>query len=93
MLKIQLCVLALMLSCVYAGKKSLSDNRGLNDEQLIYNFKIKDYVFGSLFPKPQEENKDSKKLMSVDPEKFRYKILFYLHFFRIKLYFQREINI
>lgn len=71
MIKIQFLVLTLVLSCVYCGKKSLSDNLGLNDERLAYDFKIKDYVFGSLFPKPQEESKDSGKLMSVDPEKFR----------------------
>lgn len=67
----QLCVLAIALSCAHAGKPKLSDNLGLNNDELTYNFKIKDYVFGSLFPKPQEENKDSGKLMSLDPTKFR----------------------
>ena len=71
MIKIQfLLLVSLTLSCVYGGKKSLSDNLGLNDERLSYDFKIKDYVFGSLFPKPQEESKDSGKLMSIDPENF-----------------------
>jgi len=69
----KLCLLTLVFSCAYARKPTLSDNRGLRDEELpFYNFKIKDYVFGSLFPKPQEESKDSGKLMSVDPEKFTF---------------------
>ena len=67
----RLCALAIIFTSANAGKPTLSDNRGLKNEELIYNFKIKDYVFGSLFPKPQEENKDSGKLMSLDPEKFR----------------------
>ena len=65
------CLLTLIIASAYARKPTLSDNRGLKDDQLVYNFKIKDYVFGSLFPKPQEETKDSGKLFSVDPEAFR----------------------
>ena len=64
--------MTLVFSCAYARKPTLSDNRGLRDEELpFYNFKIKDYVFGSLFPKPQEDSNDSGKLMALDPEAFR----------------------
>lgn len=68
---LKLIILLVAISCVFGGKPTLSDNRGLRDERLKYNFRVKDYVFGSLFPKPQEEAKDATKLMSLDPEKFR----------------------
>uniref|UniRef100_A0A7M5XP63 Beta-hexosaminidase n=1 Tax=Clytia hemisphaerica TaxID=252671 RepID=A0A7M5XP63_9CNID len=69
---LKLIILLVAISCVFGGKPTLSDNRGLRDERLKYNFRVKDYVFGSLFPKPQEETKDATKLMSLDPEKFSF---------------------
>jgi len=64
-------ILLLVIAGVFCGKPTLSDNRGLKDERLKFDFKIKDYVFGTLWPKPQEEAKGSQ-LLTLDPEKFRY---------------------
>ena len=65
---IRFVLISIAFACAHGGKPTLSDNRGLKDDRLKYNFKIKDYVFGTLFPKPQEEAKGD--LLSLDPEKF-----------------------
>lgn len=60
----------MMVFLVECGRPRLSDNLGLFEEQdTNFQFKIRDYVFGTTWPKPQEEKKTST-LLTIDPDNF-----------------------
>jgi len=59
------------IACVFGGKPTLSDNRCLRDERLQFKFAIRDYVSGSLWPKPQEESKGNG-LLTLDSDAFTF---------------------
>lgn len=59
-------ILAATAQC---GKPKLSDNLGFLEENPEFQFKIRDYVFGTVWPKPQEEKK-TNKLFTIDPDNF-----------------------
>ena len=72
-----------MLLFVKCGKPSLSDPLGLQEPS--FKFGIKDYVSGSLWPKPQEEARENVSY-SLDPVSFRYLLSFISPSLNLTLY-------
>ena len=63
--------MAMLLFVKYGSSSNLRGER----EQQSFKFGIKDYVSGSLWPKPQEEARE-KVSYSLDPVHFRYLLSF-----------------
>ena len=64
-----LCISLYIFSVIYSGLASLSDPLGLSDEQ-TFNFDIgEDYVFGTVWPKPQQEAREDE-YYTLDPHNF-----------------------
>ena len=66
-----LVLVIVFVATVDCGKPSLSDNLGLFSDlsDSKFDFKSADYVYGTVWPKPQKEEKGSN-IYCIDPADF-----------------------